>query len=50
MIIVLVSLLISSGVVSSEGGDDVSVRGEWLRDPQFRPGLSTLTHRLVSAD
>lgn len=46
----LVSLLISPRVVSSEGGGDVSVRGEWLRDPQFGPGLSALTHGLVSAD
>ena len=46
----LASLLISAGVVSSERGDDVSVRGEGLSYPQFGPGLATLTHGLLSAD
>ena len=50
--VLLVPLLISAGVVSSERGGDVSVRGEWLDYPQFGPGLTLtrLTHGLVSAD
>ena len=49
--VLLVPLLISAGVVSSERGGDVSVWGEGLDYPQFGPGLgAALTHGLVSAD